>query len=82
VKGNYERTEQRNVLRYRATPTAELPHFLHDAPEVSDRNRWISVSDRIDPQHAVFLGEPRDDLFLAQGIAVPIIAETDDVVSF
>jgi hypothetical protein len=82
VKWNDKRRKNVNIFLDTPAPAAVLPQFLYDSPEIPNRSRGVSIPGGVDPQHPVLLGEPQSDVFLAQGIAIPVITETDDVVSF
>ena len=56
--------------------------FLHDAPGVPDGGPRIPVADGIDPEDAIFPSQPEHDVFLAQGVAIPVVTEANDVLAF
>ena len=58
----------------------EVAQLFDDAFEVVDGRGRIAISDGIDPQHAVPFCQPLHDVLLAEWIAVPIIAEANDVL--
>ena len=60
----------------------EIAKLFDDALYIVYRSSRIAIAQRVDPQYAVTLCQSLHDVFLAQGIAIPIVAETNDVLSF
>jgi hypothetical protein len=60
----------------------EVLQFLDDSLEISDGGRRSAIPDGIDPQHTIALSQALHDVFLAEWIAIPVVAEADDLLSF
>src|SRR5215475_5571355 len=82
MERNGERREYMDRSRYLLVTSAEVGELFQRPPEVTNGSRWFPVADGVDPQDTVLLRKPKHDVFLAQWIAIPIIAEADDVLTF
>ncbi|MNC93416.1 hypothetical protein D3C83_100420 [compost metagenome] len=71
-----------NVFLNLATAGAKSPDLVEDPLQIPNRRRRIAIADGIYPEDAILSSEPEHDVFLAQGIAIPVVTEADDVVAF
>ena len=62
--------------------SCEIFQLLDNPLEISNGCGGPPISNRVDPQNAIPFGQPKHDVLLAKGIAVPIVAEADDVFAF
>jgi hypothetical protein len=60
---------------------SERTKFRADAFEVVDGGGGFAIADGIDPKDPVVFGQAKHDVLLAERIAIPIVAKTDDVVT-
>src|SRR5262249_23127474 len=70
-----------NSLTDRLGAFGKIAELLDDPFQIMHRGCRFAIADRIDPQDAVFLRQPLHDVFLAERIAVPVVAEANDVLS-
>ena len=63
-------------------PLSEVDQLFERAFEIVDRRGRIAISDGIHPQNAIASGQSLHDVFLAEWVAVPVIAEAYDVLAF
>ena len=61
--------------------SSESTKFGADTLEVVDGSGGFAIADRIDPEDPVVFGQAKHDVLLAERVAIPIVAETDDVVT-
>ena len=67
-----------NLLR----PFGEIAKFFDHAFEIVHRSGGIPVAERVHPQYAVTFCQTLHDVLLAERIAIPIVAEANDVLPF
>jgi hypothetical protein len=60
----------------------KLPNFLNDASQIRNGCFGPAYSNGINPQHAVAFCKTLHDVFFTEGVAVPIVTEADDVLTF
>src|SRR5574340_1666658 len=82
VERDGERSEDVNVFLYAAAAPGEVADLSDDALQIVHRDFRIPVADRIHPEDPVAPRQPDHDVLLAERVAVPVVAEADDVPSF
>src|ERR1700751_3930140 len=71
-----------DILGHATKAAGKILEFFPSAAEVMSGRGGIAIAGGVHPQNAIVFGEPGDDLLLAEGIARPVVAETDDVMTF
>ena len=79
MEGDHEGRENVDVVGDTAAARGEVSRLPDHEAQVPPGDARIAVADRVDPQDAVLPGEAEHHVFLAQRVAVPVVAEADDV---
>src|SRR6266446_85433 len=82
MERDHEGREDVDVVGDASATCGEISRLLDHQSQVPPGDARIAIADRVYPQDAILPREAEHHVFLAQGVAVPVVAEADDVSPF